>query len=107
MAIRDINEDGNCWENEATGVSGLSNVIELSSRPFVTFFGNVNGTTVITVEVSPDGSVAVPEWFDSQIKWFLTSGDFMRTIQLAAPYLRLRSSADVTADISAFATSGA
>lgn len=89
---------GTLWSSSSTGVNGLSLVVNLSNKNIknLTFMGNCNGPTVLTVQFSNDNS----SWFDSQYSYTLSaSGDVGFNLSCCPNYVRVKSSADVTASL--------
>lgn len=81
--------------------TGASNTIDLSlsTGKQMTFYGNANGATNLTVQYSHENY----NFYNSQSVYKITGqngGDFGFTISASAPYVRLYSSAETT--ISAF-----
>lgn len=94
MAAPDIGFEGNGWANVATGAGGFSGSCDLQWSPFVSVFGHVSGATTITVQVSQDGTT----WYDSQSTQVLAgAADFCIHATIGARYVRLKSSANITA----------
>ena len=84
------------WNANVTGVNGVSISVNLSTKNIknLTFMGNCNGATLLTVQFSSDGS----NWYDSQYAYTLSaSGDVGFNIPCCPNYVRLKSSASVTA----------
>lgn len=84
------------WNANVTGVNGVSTSVNLSTKNIknLTFMGNCNGATLLTVQFSSDGS----NWYDSQYAYTLSaSGDVGFNIPCCPNYVRLKSSASVTA----------
>jgi hypothetical protein len=87
---------GSLWNANVTGVNGVSTSVDLAGKNIknLTFMGNCNGATVLTVQFSSDGS----NWYDSQYAYTLSaSGDVGFNISCCPNYVRLKSSASVTA----------
>lgn len=86
----------NIWTTVATGVGGVSSAINASfnNRDY-TFFGNVSGATVLTVQISNDFS----NWYDTQYSYMAsTAANFGFNVNgLVAQFVRLKSSANITA----------
>lgn len=87
---------GSLWNANVTGINGVSTSVDLSTKNIknLTFMGNCNGATILTVQFSNDGS----NWYDSQYAYTLSaSGDVGFNIPCCPNYVRLKSSASVTA----------
>lgn len=101
MAVTEFNIQGNAWNNVATGASGLSNTIDLHGRYQIALIGSVNGATTLTIEATLDQI----NWYATNERIFLVgSGDFHKTFVLPVPFLRIRSSLNITATVSVCAT---
>lgn len=88
-----VGSQANAWNNAATGVAGSSSALEMRSCDTVTFFGISDGATTFTFEFSQDNS----NWYDSDYTLVLAANrEFGITIQTAARYVRVKSSANVT-----------
>jgi streptogramin lyase len=89
-----LGSEGNAWANAATGAGGFSNTIETAGSAQVSVFGNVNGATTITVQVSQDGQT----WYDTTLTAVAAgAGNFYIAGSIGARYVRLKSSNAVTA----------
>lgn len=89
-----IGVQANAWDAATTGAGGTSSALDTRCAPFVTAFGNSSGATTITIQVSQDNS----NWYDSQSTQVLSgSGNFCIHATVAARFVRLKSSASVTA----------
>ena len=89
---------GTLWNNVNTGANGLSDSIDLSNKKVsnLTFMGNCNGATLLTVQFSSDNT----NYFDSQYSYNLTgAGDVGFNINGCPNYLRMKSSNDVVATL--------
>ncbi len=92
--IPPIGTHGNAWNAASTGAGGVSNTLDTQNAPFVTAFGNVSGACTITVQVSQDGET----FYDTQLAQVLAgAGNFCILGTIGARFIRLKSSADVTA----------
>jgi hypothetical protein len=84
------------WLNSSTGVNGVSLAVNLTAQNQynLTFYGNVSGASVLTVQFSYDNNT----YYDSQYSFNSSAGgDVGFTIQSSPNYVRLKSSLDVTA----------
>ena len=82
------------WATPSTGAGGFSESENLTGKAVVnlTFYGNSNLATVLTVQFSNNGTT----WFSSQYTYTLTSGgDWGFSIPVSPFYVRLTSSANV------------
>ena len=89
---------GTLWNNVNTGANGLSDSIDLSNKKVsnLTFMGNCNGATLLTVQFSSDNT----NYFDSQYSYNLTgAGDVGFNLSGCPNYLRMKSSNDVVATL--------
>ena len=85
----------NLWNNVSTGVGGVSSLINatFNNRDYL-FFGSVSGATVLTVQVSNDFA----NWYDTQYSYTSSSAaGFGFSVSLVAQFVRLKSSANITA----------
>lgn len=88
--------EGNAWDNELTGAAGDSSIITVTGGKIVSIFGTVDGATDLDVFFSQDGV----NFYQSTHQISLAgAGDFGETIETAAAFVRLQSSADVTATV--------
>lgn len=84
------------WDNVSTGAGGTSATHDCRDGPNVSFFGTVDGVTTLTSQLSNDDS----NWYgDTNTYTTSASEDINMNITTGARYIRLRSSADVTATI--------
>jgi len=86
------------WNNVNTGVNGTSAVCNLSTKNIknLTFMGNCNGATLLTVQFSSDNA----NWYDSQYSYNLVSAGNLGFSLLSCPnFVRIKSSNDVVASI--------
>lgn len=84
---------GNAWNNATPAAGGTSSSVLVLSASVISVFGNANGATTLTVQFSYDGT----NFYDSEYTITLTdAGDFGKTIQCGARYVRLKTSASVT-----------
>lgn len=82
------------WNAASTGVAGNSSSLDTTYCANVTFYGTVSAATTLSVFVSPDDS----NWYDSGVDYVAAgSGNFYINMTTGAKYVRLQSSADVTA----------
>lgn len=89
-----IGVHGNAWTAATTGAGGFSAALDTLCAPFVTAFGAVSGATTITLQASQDGT----NYYDTQVTQVLAgAADFAVSATVAARYVRLKSSASVTA----------
>jgi hypothetical protein len=82
------------WAGVATGVGGFSASLDIGNAPFVTVFGSVSGAATVTLQVSADGVT----FYDTTSNQAATA-DVGFSATIAAKYVRLKSSANVTATI--------
>jgi hypothetical protein len=89
--------NANLWLNAATGVGGVSALINSNFNIHnYTFFGTVNGTTNLVVQMSNDGNT----WYSTQYTYTASgAGSFGFNVNLVAQYVRLVSSANIVATI--------
>lgn len=98
-----IGNQGNAWNAAATGAGGNSNAVQVYDSPWVSVFGHVDGATTLTVCYSHDGVT----WYASGNKATTTgAGDFSIDFTTAAQWIRLQSSANVTATATVAAKDG-
>lgn len=86
------------WSGVSTGIGGLSAIVNLSDKNVknLTFMGNCDNATIITVQFSNDNLT----YYDSQYSYNLSSaGDFGFNIACCPYYTRLKSSLDVIASV--------
>lgn len=77
----------------AIGAGNSTSSVDMTSRPFISAFGDVSAAATITVEVSGDNTT----WYDTGATQVLAgAGEFHISLTTAAPYMRLKSSAAVT-----------
>ena len=86
----------NAWNAVATGVNGVSTALETIGRPHKSAFGNVSGITTITLQFSMDGTT----FYDGSSITTAGAADFVFNVTSGAAYIRLKSSANVTATAS-------
>jgi hypothetical protein len=89
---------GTLWSGSATGAGGVSLAVNLTSKNVknITFMGNCNGATLLTVQFSSDGTT----YYDSQYAFTLSaSGDVGFSLACCANYVRVKSSNNVTATL--------
>ena len=86
-----LNQKGNAWNDAAVGVGGTSPSFFLGRRSCVGVSFNVSGNTNITVEQSDKGM----DWVPGDVM-ACTTGDNHKIVEVAAPVVRLKSSAAVT-----------
>lgn len=86
---------GNAWNNQSTGSDGASDSIDLENVSIVDIFGEVDGQTEIEIQKSQNDS----DFYDTGIIAEVSeAGDFaFNDLSVAANYIRLISSEDVTA----------
>lgn len=91
-----VNEDA--WSAASTGANGKSSSMDCQYASHVSVFGNVNGATDLSIEISNDNS----NWYATEETYSLSgSGNFAWLVQhpIGARYVRLNSTNDVTATI--------
>ena len=90
-----IGEEGNAWNNEATGANGDSNTVDTQFTTTVDIAGEVSGATDITLYKSQDGT----KFYNSGIVIEITEAeDFaVNNLPVGFRYLRLQSSNNITA----------
>jgi hypothetical protein len=82
------------WDNVATGAGGVSAVLDIGNAPFVTVFGTGSAGSTYTLQVSADGVT----FYDTTSNQVATT-DVGFTATVAAKYVRVKSSANVTATV--------
>jgi hypothetical protein len=83
----------NAWNGTAVSAGGVSNPSDdLWYSDMVSFYGNTSAATDLTVQFSANNAT----WYDSEEKRVAVNGNFGFTIDCAARYVRLKSSAAVT-----------
>lgn len=90
----------NAWSAAAVAIAGTSTSLDASYASNIAIFGNTSAATTFTVQYSQDNT----NWYDSDITLVVAgAGNFAKTFQSGARYLRLKSSAaaTITATISA------
>lgn len=96
--LLDTKTNGTLWGAVTTGVNGVSNAVNLSALKVnnITFMGNCNGATLLTVQFSNDGIT----YYDSQYSYNLTgASDFGFNLTCCPNYFRMKSSQNVTATV--------
>ncbi len=89
-----LGAQGNAWLAAATGAGGFSAALDTLDASIVSAFGNVNGATTLTVQVSEDNAT----YYDTATTVVLGgAGDFHTSFTTAAKYVRLKSSNNVNA----------
>jgi hypothetical protein len=86
------------WSGSATGAGGVSLAVNLSTKNIknITFMGNCNGATLLTVQFSSDGTT----YYDSQYAFTLSaSGDVGFSLACCPNFVRVKSSNNVTASL--------
>jgi len=89
---------GVLWSGSSTGAGGVSLAVNLSTKNVknITFMGNCNGATLLTVQFSNDGTT----YYDSQYAFTLSaSGDVGFSLACCPNYVRVKSSNNVTATL--------
>jgi hypothetical protein len=89
---------GVLWSGSATGAGGVSLAVDLSNKNIknITFMGNCNGATLLTVQFSSDGTT----YYDSQYAFTLSAaGDVGFSLACCPNYVRVKSSNNVTASL--------
>lgn len=95
-----LGAQANAWNAAATGANGTSAAVDTKDRASVSAFGNADGATTITVQVSQDNVT----YYDTASTVVLgAAGDFHVSLSTGAKYVRLKSSNNrtVTATITA------
>jgi hypothetical protein len=90
--------NGTLWSGSATGAGGLSLAVDLTLKNIknITFIGNCNGGTLLTVQFSNDGTT----FYDSQYSFTLSaSGDVGFSLACCPNHVRVKSSNNVTASL--------
>jgi hypothetical protein len=91
--IQPVGIQANAWNNIAVLAAGVSTAIDIRYNQKASIFGNVSAATNLTIQYSQDNV----NWYDSEtIINIAATGNFGRTIDIAARYIRLKSSAAVT-----------
>jgi hypothetical protein len=86
------------WSGSATGAGGVSLAVDLSNKNVknITFIGNCNGATLLTVQFSSDGTT----YYDSQYAFTLSAaGDVGFSLACCPNFIRVKSSNNVTASL--------
>lgn len=92
----------NAWNNELTGAGGASDSLDTLDASQVSAMGDVDGATTLEFEVSQDNV----NYYQTGVTVVLVgAGDFHFSLTTAAKYVRLTSSADVTANATLVAKS--
>jgi hypothetical protein len=91
--VAPLGTHANAWSNASTGAGGTSAVLDTYSSPFVSAFGNSSGAATFTLQYSQDGT----NFYDGPTQVLAGSGNFRIDATCAARFVRLKSSADVTA----------
>lgn len=89
--------EANAWSAESTGAGGFSDSVDCRYEKNISAFGNVDGATTLTLQVSQNNT----DFYDTDVD--VTTGgadDFHLFLETGARYVRLKSSADVTATAS-------
>jgi hypothetical protein len=82
------------FNGSQTGVNGVSFVCDISNKNVqnLTFYGNCNGPTVITVQFSNNNTT----YYDSMYSYTVSSaGSFGFSLNASPNYIRLKSTSDV------------
>lgn len=87
-----VGTHANAWDAASTGVGGTSTAVDCQYVSQVAVFGDTSGASTLTVQLSQDNS----NFYDSETT-ISADGDFGTTVSVGARYVRLHSSADVTA----------
>lgn len=88
-----VGTHNNAWNNVLTGVGGVSTAVDTQNCAHVTVFGNTSAASTITVQFSQDNT----NFYDSEVT-ISANGNFGKNLTAGARYVRLKSSADVTAN---------
>lgn len=92
-----VGSHGNAWNNASTGASGQSNSVNCYGLGTITAFGNVAAATTIYLVFSANGT----NWYTDDTKKAViaggSGGDFAIHADVGAQFVRLASSANVTA----------
>lgn len=83
---------GNLWNEAQVAAGGLSAPVDISMTLYQQVFGSASAATNIDILVSQDGE----HWYVHQTIALEDAADFSASLQLAARWLRLRSSAAAT-----------
>lgn len=78
----------NAWSAAAVGAGGTSASIDTQFTPNISVFGNTDGATTITVQLSQDDA----NFYDATSTLVTGAGDFALSATLGARYVRLKSS---------------
>lgn len=87
-----IGVHANAWDNAATGAGGTSAIIDLLEANRVTAFGTTSGASTLTLQVSQNGVN-----FYNHPTTVAANGNFAQTWDVAVRFVRIHSSAAVTA----------
>lgn len=88
-----VGDHANAWDNAATGAGGFSNSVDCRYTPFVSAFGHVSAATTIMMQLSQDNV----NFYDAANMVLAGASDFDISRTVGARYVRLKSSANVTA----------
>jgi hypothetical protein len=87
-----VGTQANAWSAASTGAGGTSTAVDCQYAAHVTVFGNTSGASTITIQFSQDNT----NFYDSETT-IAANGNFGKSVTAGARYVRLKSSADVTA----------
>jgi hypothetical protein len=87
-----IGVQANAWSNAATGANGQSAALDTFSCPHVSAFGNASSATTITLMLSMDNI----NWYAGPTVVLAGAGNFYLTANIAARYIALQSTNNVT-----------
>ena len=102
-----IGEEGNAWNNEATGENGVSAAVDTKNLPHISIMGVVDAATNLSFEISQDGETF---YFCGIISDDISpqkppgqQADFPAEFHIfpivGGRYIRIRSSENVTATV--------
>jgi hypothetical protein len=94
---------GNLWNGVLTGTGGFSSVIDLRQPLYCVVFGTVSGATDLTMQISQDN---VNYYDTTVIISAIGAATIYQKFTVEARFMRLRSSANVTAALTLAAKSG-
>ena len=88
-----VGTHANAWNAAVTRVNGVSTAIDCQYVPFISIFGNLSGTSTLTVQYSQDNT----NFYDVVSDNVVGGGNFGFDVISGARYVRLKSSLSVTA----------
>lgn len=89
ISVPPVGSHANAWNAAAVGAGGNSSVIDFQYTPHISAFGNANGATTISLQVSQDNTNF---YTLSTVTLVGGGGDFAINITIGARYARLQSS---------------